>query len=52
MSKTAQVRMIGNSVCPPLAKALIMANFKRAEELASAPAVGQASRSLAFARAA
>ncbi len=28
LSKTAQVRMIGNSVCPPLAKALIEANFK------------------------
>jgi DNA (cytosine-5)-methyltransferase 1 len=27
LSKAAQVRMIGNSVCPPLAKALVMANF-------------------------
>lgn len=27
LSKSAQVRMIGNSVCPPLAKALIEANF-------------------------
>lgn len=27
LSKSAQVRMIGNSVCPPLAKALVKANF-------------------------
>lgn len=27
LSKSAQVRMIGNSVCPPLAHALIQANF-------------------------
>lgn len=27
LTKTAQVRMIGNSVCPPLAAALIRANF-------------------------
>lgn len=27
LSKTAQVRMIGNSVCPPLAAALVQANF-------------------------
>lgn len=27
LTKTAQVRMIGNSVCPPLARALILANF-------------------------
>lgn len=27
LSKTAQVRMIGNSVCPPLAAALLRANF-------------------------
>ncbi|KAF1046367.1 MAG: hypothetical protein GAK35_01052 [Herbaspirillum frisingense] len=27
LSKTAQVRMIGNSVCPPLARALLEANF-------------------------
>lgn len=27
LSKTAQVRMIGNSVCPPVAAALIRANF-------------------------
>jgi len=27
LSKSAQVRMIGNSVCPPVAKALVEANF-------------------------
>lgn len=27
LTKTAQVRMIGHSVCPPLARALILANF-------------------------
>jgi DNA (cytosine-5)-methyltransferase 1 len=27
LSKSAQVRMIGNSVCPDLATALIVANF-------------------------
>lgn len=27
LTKTAQVRMIGNSVCPPLAAALVAANF-------------------------
>jgi len=27
MSKTAQVRMIGNSVCPPLAAAIVRANY-------------------------
>lgn len=27
LSKTAQVRMIGNSVCPPIAQAIVMANF-------------------------
>ncbi|WP_291090845.1 DNA cytosine methyltransferase [Hydrogenophaga sp.] len=27
LSATAQVRMVGNSVCPPLAKALALANF-------------------------
>lgn len=34
LSKTAQVRMIGNSVCPPLARALIEANFKHEREIA------------------
>ncbi|NKF21534.1 DNA cytosine methyltransferase [Solimonas marina] len=32
LTKTAQVRMIGNSVCPPVAEALVRANF--AHELA------------------
>lgn len=27
LSKTAQVRMVGNSVCPPLAAAIVAANF-------------------------
>lgn len=52
LSKTAQVRMIGNSVSPPLARARIMANFKRVPALASTPPAAQAGRSLAFARAA
>lgn len=34
LTKTAQVRMIGNSVCPPLAKALIQANFKHEQKIA------------------
>lgn len=34
LSKTAQVRMIGNSVCPPVAKALIEANFAHELEFA------------------
>jgi DNA (cytosine-5)-methyltransferase 1 len=28
ISKTAQVRMCGNSVCPPLARAIVAANFQ------------------------
>lgn len=36
LTKTAQVRMIGNSVCPPLARALIEANFKHEAKIASA----------------
>jgi len=36
LSKTAQVRMIGNSVCPPLARALIEANLPHATRLAKA----------------
>ena len=28
LTKTAQVRMCGNSVCPPLARALVAANYK------------------------
>jgi len=36
LSKTAQVRMIGNSVCPPMAKALIVANFAHEREIVRA----------------
>lgn len=32
LTKTAQVRMCGNSVCPPLAEALIRANYTYVEE--------------------
>jgi DNA (cytosine-5)-methyltransferase 1 len=31
MTKTAQIRMIGNSVCPPMAEALVRANLAEAE---------------------
>lgn len=36
LSKTAQVRMCGNSVCPPMSRALVAANFNAnaAEEIA------------------
>jgi DNA (cytosine-5)-methyltransferase 1 len=33
LTKTAQVRMIGNSVCPPLARALIEANFRHEQQI-------------------
>jgi DNA (cytosine-5)-methyltransferase 1 len=33
LTKTAQVRMIGNSVCPPLARALVEANFAHEREM-------------------
>lgn len=33
LSKTAQVRMVGNSVCPPLAEALVRANFAHEQRL-------------------
>lgn len=36
LSKTAQVRMVGNSVCPPLAEAIVRANY---QERASLPEV-------------
>lgn len=36
LSKSAQVRMIGNSVCPPLARALIEANFATGTRLSKA----------------
>ena len=38
LSKSAQVRMIGNSVCPPVAEALIRANFEHERELAGVAA--------------
>jgi len=34
LTKSAQVRMCGNSVCPPMAKALILANFSHEREIA------------------
>jgi DNA (cytosine-5)-methyltransferase 1 len=34
LTKTAQVRMIGNSVCPPLARALLKANFSHEQKMA------------------
>jgi DNA (cytosine-5)-methyltransferase 1 len=33
LTKTAQVRMCGNSVCPPLAKAIVEAQFKKPAEM-------------------
>jgi DNA (cytosine-5)-methyltransferase 1 len=36
MSKTAQVRMIGNSVCPPLAAAIVRANYMPVADQAAA----------------
>jgi DNA (cytosine-5)-methyltransferase 1 len=33
LTKTAQVRMCGNSVCPPLAEALVRANFAHEAEI-------------------
>ncbi|WP_310632235.1 DNA cytosine methyltransferase [Paraburkholderia sp.] len=38
LSKTAQVRMIGNSVCPDVATALIRANFAHEKQMASVAA--------------
>jgi len=38
LSKSAQVRMIGNSVCPDVATALIRANFSHEKEMSSAAA--------------
>jgi DNA (cytosine-5)-methyltransferase 1 len=34
LTKSAQVRMVGNSVCPPMAKALITANFMHEQLIA------------------
>jgi DNA (cytosine-5)-methyltransferase 1 len=36
LTKSAQVRMCGNSVCPPMARALIEANFAHEREIARA----------------
>lgn len=36
LTKTAQVRMCGNSVCPPLARALVAANYTETIELRAA----------------
>jgi DNA (cytosine-5)-methyltransferase 1 len=36
LTKTAQVRMCGNSVCPPLARALVAANYAEAQALRAA----------------
>ena len=33
LTKTAQVRMCGNSVCPPLARALVAANYSEVEQI-------------------
>lgn len=33
LTKTEQTRMVGNSVCPQLSRALVMANFKHEEKL-------------------
>lgn len=38
LTKSAQVRMCGNSVCPPMAKALIVANFGHESLIARAAA--------------
>ena len=35
-AKHAQVRMIGNSVCPPLAEALVRANYSERQALKNA----------------
>lgn len=32
LTKTAQVRMCGNSVCPPLARALVAANYTETQQ--------------------
>ena len=32
ITKTAQVRMCGNSVCPPLARALVAANYAEVQQ--------------------
>lgn len=34
-TKSNQVAKIGNSVCPPVAEAVVRANFREAEEVAA-----------------
>lgn len=36
ITKTAQVRMCGNSVCPPMARALVQANYQARQIMAAA----------------
>lgn len=36
LTKTAQVRMVGNSVCPPLSQALVEANFNQGQSIGRA----------------
>lgn len=36
LTKTAQVRMCGNSVCPPLARALVAANYQETQHMRQA----------------
>ena len=36
LSKAAQVRMCGNSVCPPLAEALVRANYREHQTMKAA----------------
>jgi DNA (cytosine-5)-methyltransferase 1 len=36
LTKTAQVRMCGNSVCPPLARAIVAANYSEPQQLREA----------------
>jgi DNA (cytosine-5)-methyltransferase 1 len=38
LTKSAQVRMCGNSVCPPISEALIRANFAHEQQIAQAAA--------------
>jgi DNA (cytosine-5)-methyltransferase 1 len=38
LTKSAQVRMCGNSVCPPVSEALIRANFAHEQQIARAAA--------------
>jgi DNA (cytosine-5)-methyltransferase 1 len=42
LTKTAQVRMCGNSVCPPVAAALVAANYRAGEMVQQLPAAAAA----------